>query len=310
MSNQKVTAFAPATTSNLAVGFDILGMAVNHCGDKVSVCWRDDEKIVIESINNNAIPDTPENNTATIAIEAMRQHFNIKQGVSVWIEKGIPLGSGLGGSAASCVAACVAMAALTGYPLSPLDLAPFALKAEAQVSGGIHGDNVLPCLFGGFILIQSVDPVRIVHLPIPDKLSLILIHPHIKIETKQARALLKPQVALSDSIKQCANLATFIASLYQNNLLLLEQSCKDFLIEPMRKQLIPGFDAVQKAALAQGAMACSLSGSGPTLFAFAHHDKAQQVALAMQQQFESEGLPCDSWVSDLSKQQTKGAYLL
>jgi len=299
-TSQTITAFAPATTSNLAIGFDILGFPLTTLGDKVSITPRETPEIILESINTDAIPKDPKKNTASMVVKAMQQAYRLNHGFSISIEKGIPLGSGLGGSAASAVAACIAMTPFIDDTISKEDLANFALQAESKVSGGLHGDNVVPSLFGGFCLLQNLSPLRLIQLPLPS-LTAVFIHPHMTIETKEARRVLKPEVSLKQCIQQTANLAGFMAALYTNDNELLSQCCEDNLIEPMRSQLIPGFYDVQKAALSEGALACSLSGSGPTLFAFADNEQtAQNIAYAMQKAFAAHGLNSDKWLSPIS----------
>ena len=304
---QTITAFAPATTSNLAIGFDILGFPLTSLGDKISLTPREEPDVLIESINTQVIPKDPDKNTASIVVKAMQQAYGLNHGFSMSIEKGIPLGSGLGGSAASAVAACIAMTPFIDDTIPKEDLANFALQAESQVSGGLHGDNVVPSLYGGFCLIQNLSPLRVIQLPSPS-LTAVFIHPHMTIETKEARRVLQPEVNLKKCIQQTANLAGFMAALYTNDNQLLSQCCEDILIEPMRSQLIPGFYDVQKAALSEGALACSLSGSGPTLFAFADSEKAaHKIAYAMQKAFTNHGLNSDKWLSPISP---TGAQLL
>lgn len=299
-TSQTITAFAPATTSNLAIGFDILGFPLTTLGDKVSLIPKESPEVIIESINTSVIPKDPDQNTASMVVKAMQEVYGLNHGFSMSIEKGIPLGSGLGGSAASAVAACIAMTPFIDDTISKEDLANFALQAESKVSGGLHGDNVIPSLFGGFCLIQNLSPLRIIQLPSPS-FTAVFIHPHMTIETKEARRVLKPEVDLKECIQQTANLAGFMAALYTNDNELLSQCCRDNLIEPMRSQLIPGFYEVQEAALSEGALACSLSGSGPTLFAFADSEQAaHQIAHAMQKTFATHGLDSDKWLSPIS----------
>jgi len=297
-----VTAFAPATCANVAVGFDILGFALENVGDYVTLNCHDDNKFVIESINSNeALPLDTDRNTASLVIKKLCRDLKLNIGFSIKIKKGIPLSSGMGGSAASAVAALVACNAFLNTPLSSHELAQYALLGEELASGQQHADNIVPCIFGGLTLIHSLNPIGVVQLPIPD-LYCVLIHPHLHISTMDARKILKSELPLKDYVKQSANLAAFIAALYSNNISLLQKSLTDVLIEPQRAQFVPGFYNIKKAALEAGALGVSFSGSGPSLFALAKHKSdAHEISKVMSEQLKCENIDSDCWVSRISK---------
>jgi len=301
-SIHSVTAFAPATCANLAVGFDILGLAFDQAGDTVTLSKRDDNKLVIEEIESaEKLPFEADKNTATVALQAMHSALDLKQGFSIRIQKGIPMSSGMGGSAASAVAALVACNAFLHQPLSRHELAQFALLGEEAASGQPHGDNIVPCLFGGLTLIQNLNPIEILQLPLPD-LICVLVHPHLHVSTQQARKMLKPELPLRDYVKQSAHLAGFIAALYAKDLRLLQQSFADLLIEPQRASLIPGFYQIKEAALEAGALGFCLSGSGPSLLALARdRSDAKIIAEVMQNQLKREKLASDCWIAPVSE---------
>jgi homoserine kinase len=305
MMNQlhSVKAFAPATSANVAVGFDILGFAVADLGDEVTLVKSAEQKIKITSIS---CPDTLscdlDKNTATVAVQAMLRYLNLNQGFHISIKKNIPLSSGLGGSAASSVAALVALNKFLIKPLTNEQLIEFALMGEEAACGAKHGDNVIPCLFGGMTLLQSLSPIRIIALPVLP-LHVVLIHPHLRLDTREARAALKHNIRLSVVTKQNANLAAFISALYEQDYERLEAACIDELIEPMRAHLIPYFYEVKAAAYQEGALACSISGSGPTLFAFAKTAKqARKIAEQMTISFNKIGIPSDTIITTISSQ--------
>lgn len=300
---QSVTAFAPATCANVAVGFDILGFALDEVGDYVSLSKRDDNKIIVESISGNTqIPLNADENTAGMGIKHLCRDLQIQQGFSIRIKKGIPLCSGMGGSAASAVAALVACNAFLHSPLPPTKLIQYALLAEGAVSGGPHADNIVPALLGGLTLVHSLNPLSIVSLPVPD-LYCAYVYPHVQVATKEARKILKSQVDLKTHTAYAANLAVFIAALYQQDISLLKASFKDVLIEPQRAHLLPGFYQIQKKALEAGALGMSFSGSGPSLFAFAQDEKeAQTINRAISTQLKTENILSDSWVFKMNKQ--------
>ncbi len=297
MSATKATAFAPASAANVAIGFDILGFSVDVLGDKVTVERMDKPGVVITGSTGvvSDIPRDPERNTAGRALLAMQQALNPGFGFSVSIHKGIPLGSGLGGSAASAVAAVVAANALLSKPLSKIELLKFAMLGEAVSSGSLHVDNISPSLFGGLVLTVGIDNPRVKQIPVPQGIRAILVHPHLFLSTKQARGILKRDVTMSDFIWQTANLAGFISGCYTNDLDMIRASFEDVVIEKQRSQLIPGFQAVRAGALTAGALGCTISGAGPTMFAWALEADAEAVRTAMVAAFKSTGLAVDDW---------------
>lgn len=303
-----ISAFAPATCANVAVGFDLLGFAIENVGDTVTLTRRDDNKVIIESIESTEeLPLDPDKNTASAVVKYFCQDLNINTGFSIVIKKGLALGCGMGGSAASSVAALIAVNEFLEKPLTKEQLIKYALHGEKVAVGSAHSDNVIPCLYGGLTLTQSLNPIRILELPIPD-IYAVIVHPHMRLDTKVSRSVLPKSILLIEHIQQSAYLAGFISALYQKDLNLLQASLQDCIIEPKRAKLIPGFDTVKQAALTQGALGASLSGSGPSLFAFAHNKaQAHKIGAAMQQAFSENNLASDSYISPIS---TTGARIL
>jgi homoserine kinase len=302
----QATAFAPATSANVAVGFDVLGFAVAELGDEVTLVKSAHPGIHIVSISSqDAIPYDASKNTAAVALQAMLDYLQLKQGFELSIVKKIPLSSGLGGSAASSVAALVALNHLLQTPLPTAQLVEFALLGEEAACGSKHGDNVIPSLYGGLTLIQSLLPLRIIALPVLP-LHVVLIHPHLYLDTRAARAALHKTIPLSLLTKQSANLASFISALYEANYEQLSSSCQDEVIEPMRASLLPNFYAVKAAAYQAGALACSISGSGPTLFALAKSSQqAFLIAKQMSEIFTKNSIKTDVILTTISSQGAK-----
>jgi homoserine kinase len=253
------------------------------------------------------IPREPERNTAGRALLAMQEALKPEFGFDAFITKGIPLGSGLGGSAASAVAAVVAANALLDKPLSKIELLQFAMQGEKVSSGSLHVDNISPSLFGGLVLTVGIDNPRVKQIPVPPGIRAILVHPHLFLSTKQARGILKREVTMSDFIWQTANLAGFISGCYTNDLDMIRASFEDVVIEKQRSQLIPGFDAVRQGALAAGALGCTISGAGPTMFAWALESDAEKVRAAMVHAFGVANMKVDHWVVPIT---TTGAHVL
>jgi homoserine kinase len=306
---RSATAFAPATVSNVAVGFDILGFAVEAAGDEVTVTATEQTSVrVVEVIDTtgtlapNAIPLDPTRNTATVGLLKLLEDLRPGFGFDVSVRKGIALGSGMGGSASSAVAALVAANSLLEQPLPKEALLSYALAAERVACGASHPDNAAPSLFGGLTLIVSTGPLRCVRLPAPRGLLTVLVHPHVRVDTRASRAVLRPTVPLADHVRQSAHLAGFVAACFTDDMELLSTCLDDVLIEPQRAALIPGFARVKSAALAAGALGASISGSGPSVFALVESEEtAARVSAAMVEAFESSGVAeVDAWVSRIS----------
>lgn len=297
---RRATAFAPASVSNLAVGFDILGHPIAAAGDRVTVRRADAPGIRIVRVSGVAgpLPEDPAANTATAGLPRMLAEHAPGLGLEVEIEKGIPLGSGIGGSAASAVAAAVAANALLPAPLATEALIPYALAGEAVASGAIHGDNVAPSLLGGLVLVRSAQPADVVRLPAPPSLRCVVVLPALRLDTRTARAVLPAAVPMHDLVHQTANLAGVVAGCCTGDVALIARSLRDVVAEPHRAPLIPGFADVQRAAMAAGALGCSISGAGPSLFAWCDGDASAEAARdAMVAAFAAAGVDSRGWIS-------------
>lgn len=281
-----VTAFAPATVSNVACGFDVLGFALEAPGDEVTARFSgsSDGPITIDDIvgDEGRLPRAAERNTAAVAARALLTRLGERRGIALTIRKGLPLSSGLGGSAASAVAAAVAVDALLGAN-QPLDvLMACAFEGERIGAGSAHGDNIAPALYGGFVLVRVADPADVIRLPVPEGLTAVVVHPDLEIETARARELLGHTVPLSDAIRQWANLGALVDALHRADFDQLARSLEDTIAEPRRAPLVPGLALIKRAAVDAGALGCSLSGSGPSLFALCRDaSTASRVAAAM-----------------------------
>lgn len=304
---QQASAFSPASVGNVGVGFDILGHVIEGVGDTVSVRRTASPDVRIAAIRGATVDlplDAP-GNTAGAALISLRDAFALPFGFDVEIDKGIPLGSGMGGSAASCVAALVAANALLDVPLTREQLYPHALVGEAVASGGRHGDNLGPMLLGGLVL-STAD--RLVRVPVPEHWHSVLVHPDAILETRRARAALQGAYELKDFVAQSANLALVLAGCHAGDAGLVREGLRDVLVESRRAPLIVGFDAAKQAALDAGAMGASISGAGPSVFAwFESRGEAEAAAPAVQAAFAAAGFDSQAWVSPIN---ATGAELL
>lgn len=301
--------FAPATVANVAVGYDILGFAIDGPGDEILARLTDEPGLRITKIKgtDKNLPLDPMKNTAGRgALELLKDLGRTDVGIELEIYKKMPFGSGMGSSAASAAAGVLAVNELLGRPLEKRELAKYAVIGESAADGAIHGDNVIPSLLGGIVLIRDNATFDFTKLPTPRGLSTFVIYPEIEILTKDARAVLSDQVPLSDMIRQTGSIASFVASLYTSDLSLLQRSLKDFVIERQRAQLIPHFYDLQRVALAHGAMNYTISGAGPSMFGFAMNTLiAEEASKAVCDYLTDQGIKCQSYISTIN---TVGAY--
>ncbi|GLQ52392.1 homoserine kinase [Dyella flava] len=296
---QSASATAFASVGNVGVGFDILGHCIAGAADHADVRRIDTPTVRIASIDGcvDVLPTDAAQNTAGAALMALRKALGLQHGFEIALHKGIALGSGMGGSAASCVAALVAANALLDRPLSRESLYGFALEGEAVASGGRHGDNVGPMLIGGLVLATRD---RLVRVPVPPTWHCALVHPHVVLETRKARAALAGDYALGEFVAQSANLAMLLAGCWRGEAELVREGLNDVLVEPRRAPLIPNFARVKQAALDHHAMGASISGAGPSVFGwFEHRAEAETAAAAMRSAFAEAGLDSDVFVAPI-----------
>lgn len=297
----RATAFCPASIGNVAVGFDVLGHALVGPGDRATVTRTQDGHVRLVAIRGVVadLPLKPEDNTAGRALLALAKGLGGGVGFEVELDKGIALGSGMGGSAASAVAALVAANATLDRPVSLSTLYECAIEGEAAASGSRHGDNVGPMLLGGLVIAPAQgEPVAV---PVPEWLHVGLVHPHFVLETRKARAALSGAYQLSDFVVQSEGLALVLAGCWRGDASLIRRGFRDVLVEPRRASLIPGFAKVKAAALDAGALGASISGGGPSVFGwFDSKERAQAAVEAMATAFAQEGLASDVLVSKVN----------
>ncbi len=300
----QIRVYAPATVANVAAGFDILGFAVREPGDEVIARLSEHPGVRIEAIegDDGVLSRDPGLNVAGVAARGVLSSSGEKAGIVLEIRKRMPIGSGMGSSAASSVAAAVATNELLGRPFTREGLVPFCLEAERVACGAAHADNAAPALMGGFVLIRSSQPVDVVSIAAPADLACAIVHPHVEIRTQDARKILRDRITMRDAVTQWGNTAGLIAGLLTSDYDLIARSLSDVVIEPIRSILIPGFHIVKEAALSAGALGCSISGSGPSIFALAKGiGTAGVVAEAMAGIYRSIGLEHDIHVSDINR---------
>lgn len=308
-TGKKIKVFAPATVANLACGFDIMGLAVNEPGDEVTMQLNDSGKLTIRKISGDGgrLSLDPRKNTVTVSTLNMLKHLGKTVGAEISLHKKMPLGSGLGSSAASSVAGVFAMNELLGRPFSRKELVPFAMEGERIACGSAHADNVAPCMMGGIVLVRSYDPLEIISLPVPKSLYIVVVHPHVEVLTRDSRAVLPKKIDLKTGIKQWANTAALVAGLYSSDYALIGRSVQDHIAEPARAKLLPYFLELKEVVMNNGALACSISGSGPSVFAFCDNEKtAKSIASRMKKFYSEKKIVSESFVSLVN---TKGVQV-
>ncbi len=300
-SGGSVRVFAPASVSNLGPGFDIFGLALERPGDEVVVRAVAGTGIVSLSVTGDGgrVPTDPLRNAAALAVQGVLDRLGSDAGVAIEVRKGIPLASGLGGSAASAVAGAVAADALLGGGLDRIALLECALIGESKGSGADHADNAAPSLAGGFVLVLPGQPTRMVKLPTPPEMVVAVAHPALEVETLGARVILGETIPLAAGIRQWGNAAGLVAAFFEGDWELIARCVRDAVAEPARAGLVPGFRRVKASALAAGAVAAGLSGSGPSVFALCRGSlAAETAAAAMAEAFQLEaGVESDIVIS-------------
>jgi homoserine kinase len=298
--------FAPASVGNAGIGFDIMGFALSAPGDVVVVRPgnRPGLRIVRITGDGGSLSLDPARNTAGLAALRLLEHVGAcGLGIEMELHKRMPIGSGLGSSAASAVAGAFGINEYLGRPLEKRALLPFALEGEYLASGGMHADNVAPCLLGGFLLVRDHTTLDLHKLPVPAGLHATVMYPHVKVLTREAREILRPEVPMASFVRQTANLGAFIIGMYESDISLLSRSLEDNVIEPQRAGLIPHFHALKAAAMGAGALGCSISGSGPSVFALsAGPTIAGEVAEAMRRVMHDHGVPFDCFISTVNEE--------
>lgn len=310
--SEYVTAFAPASIGNLGVGFDMLGLALSGIGDRVHARRIDGDRVQIAEVRgldgqiHPFLSTNADENTASIAAQALWDEHGDHGSVELKVHKGVPLQSGMGSSASSAVAGAVAANALLESPLDMEALLPYALEGEKYASGGLHADNVAPSLLGGLILCPQILLPGVIRLPIPDGVTAVLLHPDLQVNTAQSRRGLAKSYSMQQWLDQQGLLAGFVAACASSDIALIGKTLRDVIIEPQRSDNVACFAPVTAAATKAGALGCSLSGSGPSIFALCRDNDARNVASTMEQACRVLGIGCQSWVSPMT---APGAYV-
>lgn len=285
MNNEWVRVVGPASLSNLGPGFDALGLALSGIGDTLAVRLHEEPGVIITEISGEGagLPLAAEKNIASVAAAAVLEKARVSGGLEMRIEKGIRPGSGIGSSAASAVAGAWAANVALGEPFTKPEVISAILAGEVIASGSEHGDNILPALFGGLVLVSASDVYTYRRVAMPSALPIALILPEVQVLTKEARAMLPANVSLRDAVHNASSLAFMMDAFRAGDWETVGRfMMQDRLVEPVRATLVPCYQAIQQAALDAGAFGCALSGSGPAMFAVAESEaQAEHITQAM-----------------------------
>lgn len=301
----EIAVFAPATVANVVCAYDVLGFALDEPGDEVFMRKSNTPGVRITTItgDDGRLPRESEKNTVSACVQQLLTYLGRNDlGIEIELHKKMPIGSGLGSSAASTVGGLFAINELLGKPLTVNELLPFAIMGEELACGHGHADNVAPALLGGFTLIRSYEPLDVVKLPIQTKLYCSVIFPHVDVPTRAAREMIRSKVGLKDAVTQWGNIAGLISGLFMEDYELIGRSMKDVLIEPTRSILIPEFQEMRAIANSLNAISFGISGSGPSVFAFAESkEKAEEVTKQIQHHLDSKGVGSNGYVSRVNQ---------
>lgn len=308
--NSSVTVFAPASSANLGSGFDVFGLSVDGPGDFLRLEENSKGVLRIATVTGDRgrLSKVAEENTAGVALSAYLNALGIRKGFDIHLKKKLPLGSGLGSSAASAVAAVFAANELLGRPMTKLEMIRWAAEGERVASGSVHADNIAPSMLGGITLVRTLEANDILSLPVPSRMRLVVVHPHVEVKTSDARKVLPRQIPLKTGISQWANTASLAVACFRNDLDLFGRAMTDHVAEPARRVLIPCYDEVKRTVMAAGAVGCCISGAGPSILSvFATTADAHTGAAAMKSIYRTAGIGCDVFITRVDR---KGARVI
>ena len=297
----RIKVFSPGSITNLSCGYDVLGVCLNNRGDEITVTKTINKGIVIKSNDEYDISKDINENVAGIAAQALLKNISTKFGFEIEIKKGIKPGSGIGSSAASSAGTVFAINQLLDSPFSQLDLIKFSMEGEKFVSGSYHADNVAPIILGGITLVRSIDEIDVIKLPSPKTLEVIIVRPNIEIKTSDSRKVVKKKIKIEKMVKQSANLASFVSSLYTEDFDLMSKSVVDIIAEPNRKILIPEFDKIKNKSKNSGAIAVGISGSGPSIFSLSNNTIiSKKILETASNHYDKQGIIYDGFISKIN----------
>ena len=302
MTDDWIKVAAPATTSNIGAGFDVFGLALKEPYDIIEA-RKIESGIIISEITGpgcESIPTDPAKNSVAIAAKAVMDKCGADFGIELKIKKGIRPGSGIGSSGASAGGGAYIANVLCGNKLKDQEVVMCAAMAEDVTSGGLHADNVAPCIMGGFTIIRSYEPFEVISIPTPENLGVVLALPDVIVYTADSRKVVPREVAIKDMVYEIGNASSLVYAMMTGDLPLIGRSVKDVIVEPARAHLIPYLKDAEACAMSHGALTSFLGGSGPCVITFfdkSTHD-GNIIADAIKKLYADKGMKCDTWVTE------------
>ncbi|MEM7298262.1 MAG: homoserine kinase [Bacteroidota bacterium] len=301
--NKIVKVHAPASVANVGCGYDTIGFALSGVYEEISVVHREDNQLVIQSIEGADLSVDPKQNVATIAVQSLLNSIGSNDGFDFHIKKLFQPGSGLGSSASSAAGAVYAVNHLLGNSLTVEALLPHALEGEAYASKSYHADNVAPSLLGGCIVVRSYDPLDYFSLPTSEELEILIVRPYAVVKTEEAKSILPKQINIGIARNQWGNIASLVHSFYTKDWDRLNDSISDYIAEPVRKKLIPGYDDVKEIAEANDTVGVNISGSGPSIFMiFTQKSNLQKARKEIGEMYHAKKIDCEFFESKMSNE--------
>lgn len=280
-----VRVLVPATTANLGPGYDCLGLALNLF-NTLEMAPAREWNLTIRGEGQGTLREDETNLAWRSMCKLWQETGTSIPVVNITMTNQIPPGRGLGSSAAAIVGALLAANYWAGQPLTQDEL----LQMAAELEG--HPDNVAPALMGGLtVSVSACRRVTVLKLDFPNSLKLVACIPEFRLATSEARQVLPAAVTHEDAVFNLSRTALLVGALAQGRADLLGLACQDRLHQDYPKDLIPGFDQVAAAAREAGALACMLSGAGPTMLALAPADAdSEGIGRAMVSAFAGAGV--------------------
>jgi len=301
MADKWIKVAAPATISNVGPGFDIFGMALENPYDIIEgrKIERGIRIIEITGPGSDTIPTDPEKNSVSIAAAEVLKRCEADFGIEIKIKKGIRPCSGIGSSGASAAGGAYLAHIMCGEKLSSNEVVLCAAHAEDVTSGGMHADNVAPCILGGFTMIRSYEPFEVVRITPPEDLGVVVAMPDIMVSTMESRKVLPHEVRVKDLVFHVGNASCLVHAMETGDLGLLGRSVKDAVFEPARTHLVPYLKEAEAAAMSLGAKASFLGGSGPCVISFfsKKSGSGETIAKGIMDVYNKNGMKCDAWVT-------------
>ncbi|MGC1932915.1 MAG: homoserine kinase [Candidatus Nitrosopolaris sp.] len=309
LGSAAVTAVAPSSMANLGPGFDVFGLGLDAFEDKVRITahLEPSEQITMR-VSGEAVKTVPsrvEDNCAGVVVRKMSQDFSIKHSFDIDLEKKVPAGMGIGSSAASAVAAAVAFDRLFDLKIEKTKLVEYAAEGEIVSAGTKHYDNVSASLLGGFVIVRTSPRIEFIRLDPPKDLLMIIAIPLMEVPNKKtevARGVIPQYVSFKSVVHNVSNASTIVAGFLLKDVEMIARGIDDMIVEPLRKDLIPGYDAVKRNALKAGALAVTISGAGPSMISLLKNDKCgKHVADSRSEGFKEANLQSRTFACHTSK---------